>query len=231
MKRSSRRAVVTVAAAGSALALAGGIAFATIPDDGKVFTACMFKNAGTIRLIDKSLAAANLMSHCTSLETEVSWNQKGEPGIQGIQGPAGKDGAPGKDGKDGAESGPAFSRATAQAVALPSNGSVSVFQLGVDAGAYVFTASVSVIASGASDAFCYLLDYGAAQEVSPTVEGTVPLGPSNGFVSGSTTLNVVAAHQFAEATTVSLQCGAPAASQFSPTATASLVAVKVRSIN
>ncbi|HVM56702.1 MAG TPA: hypothetical protein VMT74_04495, partial [Gaiellaceae bacterium] len=58
-------------------ALAGGIAYATIPDSGKVYTACMLKSIGTIRLIDPSLPAHNLMSHCTSLETQVTWNQQG----------------------------------------------------------------------------------------------------------------------------------------------------------
>jgi hypothetical protein len=89
------------------LALAGGIAYAAIPDDGKTFTACMFKNVGTVRLIDPSLPSSSLMSHCSSLETQISWNQKGQPGATGPAGPAGpagptgKDGTNGKDGKDG----------------------------------------------------------------------------------------------------------------------------------
>ena len=62
------------------------LAWAAIPSDGGVYTACMLKNVGTVRLIDKSLPANNLMSHCKpALETEISWNQKGEQGIQGIK--------------------------------------------------------------------------------------------------------------------------------------------------
>ena len=85
-----------------AAAIAGGVAYATIPGDGKVFTACMAKNIGTIRLIDPSLPSGNLMSRCTSLEKEVSWNQTGTPGLPGIAGPAGPPGPPGADGANGA---------------------------------------------------------------------------------------------------------------------------------
>ena len=35
------------------IAAASGIAYATIPDANKVYTACMLKNLGTIRLIDR----------------------------------------------------------------------------------------------------------------------------------------------------------------------------------
>jgi hypothetical protein len=97
------------------LALAGGIAYATIPDANKVFTACMLKGVGTIRLVDKSLPSTNLMSRCTDKETEISWNQAGQPGAvgpQGLKGEAGApgtngtDGTPGADGKDGANGTP-----------------------------------------------------------------------------------------------------------------------------
>src|SRR4051794_4693153 len=86
------------------LTLAGGIAYATIPNDSKTFTACMLKNVGTIRLIDPSLPSSSLMSHCSSLETQLNWNEKGQPGAAGPAGPAGpagRDGASGKDGTNG----------------------------------------------------------------------------------------------------------------------------------
>jgi len=90
--------------------VAVGVAYAAIPDGNKVFTACMLKNVGTVRLIDKSLPSTNLMSHCTDKEIEISWNQKGQDGAPGAPGatgpagpagPAGKDGTNGTDGKDG----------------------------------------------------------------------------------------------------------------------------------
>jgi hypothetical protein len=79
------------AAAIAVVALTGaGIAYATIPGAGAVYTACMLKNVGTVRLIDPSLPASNLMSHCTSLETQVTWNQQGQPGTPGAPGAPGQ---------------------------------------------------------------------------------------------------------------------------------------------
>jgi hypothetical protein len=96
-----RRALTISAAAIAGFAIAGGIAYATIPGPDKVFAACMLKGIGTIRLIDKSLPSTNPMSHCTDRETEISWNQAGQPGPAGPQGLKGEPGAPGTDGKDG----------------------------------------------------------------------------------------------------------------------------------
>jgi hypothetical protein len=75
-----------------AAALAGGVAYATIPDANNVYSACMLKGVGQIRLIDKSLPATNLMSHCTDKETEVSWNQAGPAGAPGAKGDRGEPG-------------------------------------------------------------------------------------------------------------------------------------------
>jgi hypothetical protein len=62
-----------------------------VPGEGSVYTACMLKNVGTVRLIDKSLPSNHLMSHCKpALEMEISWSQ------QGLPGPAGADGADGE---------------------------------------------------------------------------------------------------------------------------------------
>jgi len=97
MRRWWRLAVLTAAL----FALAAGIAYATIPDGGKVYTACMLKNVGTIRLIDPSLPAHNLMSHCTPFETQVTWNQQGQAGAPGPQGPPGVKGDTGDTGPAG----------------------------------------------------------------------------------------------------------------------------------
>jgi hypothetical protein len=69
---------------------AAGIAYATIPDSSQVYTACMLKSVGTIRLIDTSLSSSNLLGHCTSLETPITWNGKGQPGPAGQPGAAGQ---------------------------------------------------------------------------------------------------------------------------------------------
>lgn len=97
----AKRLMLTAAGALFAAAIAGGIAYATIPNDSKVFTACMLNKVGTIRLIDKTLPTNNPMSHCSPVETEVSWNQKGQPGLAGAAGKDGADGKAGTDGRDG----------------------------------------------------------------------------------------------------------------------------------
>jgi hypothetical protein len=66
----------------------------------------MLKNVGTVRLIDPSLPASSLMSHCTSLETQITWNQQGQPGPQGPAGAAGPAGPQGPKGDTG-DAGPA----------------------------------------------------------------------------------------------------------------------------
>ena len=64
---------------GGAIVLAlGGIAYATIPDSGHVYSACSLNNVGTIRLIDPSLPSANLTSHCTKLEKLITLAKRGD---------------------------------------------------------------------------------------------------------------------------------------------------------
>jgi hypothetical protein len=101
MKKHLRIRVARLAiVAGLLLTVAGGVAYATIPDSGKVFTACMLNNIGTVRLIDQSLSSNSPMSHCTSFETQVTWNQVGQ---QGVPGPKGNTGAQGPKGDTGAQ--------------------------------------------------------------------------------------------------------------------------------
>jgi len=100
--RLPRRGLVLGVAAMLTLAVAGGIAYATIPDGNKVSTACMLKATGTIRLIDPSLPSSNLLGHCDSrLETQVSWNQQGQPGAAGPPGAKGDSGPSGPQGQSG----------------------------------------------------------------------------------------------------------------------------------
>jgi hypothetical protein len=92
-----------IALAGLALgaALAGGVAWATIPADDSLYTACKLRATGTIRLIDPSGPTNSLLSHCTSYETQISWNQKGQKGEPGTAGANGTNGAAGPKGADG----------------------------------------------------------------------------------------------------------------------------------
>ncbi|MGZ4392612.1 MAG: hypothetical protein ACXVRK_10925 [Gaiellaceae bacterium] len=77
--------------------VAGGIAYASIPDAGTgTYHACMMKNTGAIRIIDPAT------QQCRSPETEITFNQTGPKGDQGIQGVQGQQGPPGADGSNGA---------------------------------------------------------------------------------------------------------------------------------
>jgi len=74
-----------VALAVLAAAVLGGVAYAAIPDAGGVFTACQLNANGSVRLIDPSLSSGPL-SRCSPNETQVQWNQQGQPGANGKDG-------------------------------------------------------------------------------------------------------------------------------------------------
>lgn len=69
------------------VALAVGIAGASIPQDG-VYTGCYMKSGGTLRVIDPS-------QKCKTSETRIWWNQQGTQGPQGPQGTQGQTGPAG----------------------------------------------------------------------------------------------------------------------------------------
>ncbi|MCW2964615.1 MAG: hypothetical protein JWO17_1867 [Actinomycetia bacterium] len=89
-------ALATLAASMTAV----GIAYGAIPDGNGVYSACMLKATGTIRLIDPALPSSNLLSHCTTWEKLVSWSSVAG-GLPGKDGTNGKDGAPGPPGTNG----------------------------------------------------------------------------------------------------------------------------------
>jgi len=78
-----------------------GVAYATIPDGNGVFTACKLNSTGTIRLIDPAVGSTSLLGRCTSLETQVMWNQGGPKGPIGDKGPTGDKGPQGDPGPMG----------------------------------------------------------------------------------------------------------------------------------
>jgi len=105
-KRAGKRLLLALGIGAVAL-VAGGVAFASIPSGGGVYTACMFKNVGTIRLIDPTLSKNNFQSHCIpGLEQQITWNQAGPPGSAGAPGATGPRGATGSRGATGPQ-GPA----------------------------------------------------------------------------------------------------------------------------
>jgi hypothetical protein len=72
-----RPAVVALAVVG-ALLVAGGIAYATIPDASGVIHGCYKINQGTLRIIDTGTAQT-----CSSSETPLNWSQTGPQGPTG----------------------------------------------------------------------------------------------------------------------------------------------------
>jgi Collagen triple helix repeat (20 copies) len=90
-----------------AVGATGGIALASIPGGDGVFHACMLKDVGTIRMIDPG--KSGFKGHCSHLEREITWNQKGPAGVQGDPGsigPKGDKGDPGAPGAPGAKGDP-----------------------------------------------------------------------------------------------------------------------------
>lgn len=96
----SRRAALALVVV-VALAAAGGLAYAAIPDGSGVYHACKQRANGSLRLIDPSLPASSTLSRCTAAEDEVSWNQTGPRGLQGLTGPKGDKGDAGPPGPKG----------------------------------------------------------------------------------------------------------------------------------
>ena len=82
-----------------ALAVSGGLAWATIPDADGVFTACISNADGSVRMIDPSLDGTP--GHCVGGENRVSWNKKGQDGAKGAQGEKGEKGGTGATGAQG----------------------------------------------------------------------------------------------------------------------------------
>jgi hypothetical protein len=87
----SRSAVVVAIAA--AVALAAGVAYATIPDGQGVIHACYKSDGGQLRVVDAA--------SCNPSETALTWSQAGPQGPPGEKGDPGPKGDPGADGSQG----------------------------------------------------------------------------------------------------------------------------------
>ena len=83
-----RRGWFPVLSAAGVMALASGIAYATIPDDDGVIHGC-YSARGILRVIDPAV------TDCSAGETALDWAAEGQPG------PAGQDGQPGSQGVPG----------------------------------------------------------------------------------------------------------------------------------
>jgi hypothetical protein len=92
---------VTSAAVGAAvaMALAGGIAWATIPSAGGLIHGCYRKTTGQLRVVENPGA-------CGATELSISWSQTGPQGPQGPKGDKGETGDTGPTGPRGPEGPP-----------------------------------------------------------------------------------------------------------------------------
>jgi hypothetical protein len=76
--------------------LAGGVAYAAIPDSNGVINGCYQKKVGNLRVIDPSAGQT-----CRHSEVPIRWSQTGPQGPAGPQGPTGDTGATGPAGPAG----------------------------------------------------------------------------------------------------------------------------------
>jgi len=156
------RALVAVVATG-ALLVAGGIAYATIPDGNGTIHGCYAKSGGSLRVIDAGV------TNCKSTETSLNWNVQGQPGPQGPVGPTGPTGATGPQGPQGVQgsqgpqgpAGPsgfshAYSASVEAGVAIPNYG-VTIESLNVAAGNYLIWATGDMLGYSGSHDSCSLL--------------------------------------------------------------------------
>jgi hypothetical protein len=138
-----RPAVVALTIVG-ALLVAGGIAYATIPDASGVIHGCYKKsspNQGTLRVIDTDKAQT-----CSNSETALTWSQTGPQGPQGIQGIQGPPGIQGPQGPSGSSH--AYSNANLAALTQISPNSNTITQLTLPAGDYLVSATGTVVKTG-----------------------------------------------------------------------------------
>jgi hypothetical protein len=93
-----RRTKLVVLAGAVALAAAGSIAWAAIPDSGGVIHGCYENVSGKLRVSDTDDGEPKA---CGNNETSLSWSQQGPPGPPGPEGPKGDTGDTGPQGPPG----------------------------------------------------------------------------------------------------------------------------------
>ena len=91
-----RRSRWFVVGAAVGAVLAGGAAFAAIPDSSGIINGCYQKNVGNLRVIDTSAGDS-----CRPSEVAISWSQTGPQGPKGDTGPTGPQGPKGDTGATG----------------------------------------------------------------------------------------------------------------------------------
>jgi hypothetical protein len=178
-----RPAVVALVIVGALVA--GGIAYATIPDGGGVIHGCYLKGLGTLRVIDTDKAQS-----CSKLENPLNWSQTGPQGPQGPQGPTGPAGPSDVWTVDGYG-------ATAKSVGLAPTVDTLATTATLPAGSYVVHAETSLRdnTTTATDYVCDIVDSSANT-----------YGEARTTTADWVTLPVQAVVTLANPASISLQC-------------------------
>jgi hypothetical protein len=125
-----------------AMALLGGVAYATIPDGGGAIHGCYARSGGALRVID------NTVTNCKAGETALQWGVQGPQGPQGLQGPQGVQGQQGIQGVQGQQgpTGPSDAYLTTTGnIGIPKTTDVQVAKLVLPAGDYTITGGVELL--------------------------------------------------------------------------------------
>jgi hypothetical protein len=212
----TRPMLVALAVVGALVA--GGIAYAAIPDAGGVIHGCYKKsspNQGTLRIIDTEKAQT-----CSNAETAVTWSQTGPQGSQGPQGPQGPSG-----------SSHAYSTFKGVGQTQISPNSNTITQLTLPAGDYVVWATGSVVRSGlintsgsANDVKCALDDPDGNSVTASEAEANFDDGDAVPYM-------LVATMSLSNSGTITVDCTTKDGTVPSELDFNSLVATKVDAVN
>ena len=221
-----RAVAVTLAAAIAAALVAGGVAYATIPDSSGVIHACYQKSGGALTVIDASV------TNCAKSQTELNWNVQGPTGAQGPQGPAGAQGAAGPQGLQGLQGvqGPAGPSGTSHGYAanggLVNYGTspVKIGSLSLPAGKYLVWATGTVEDSNVITGHdCVLASGGTTLQEEKVTTTTGPYAATAMSFSVPLTLS--------SASSVELDCSSATDNSMSAGAEVSITAVALDALN
>jgi hypothetical protein len=221
----TRPTVVALAIVGALVA--GGIAYAAIPDAGGVIHGCYKKsspNQGTLRVIDTEKGQA-----CSNSETGINWSQTGPQGPQGIQGIPGVQGPQGPQGPSGSSHAYSTFNGVGQTQISPSSNTIT--QLTLPAGDYVVWATGSVVRSGlintsgsANDVKCALDDPNGNAVTASEAEANFDGGDAVPYM-------LVATMSLSKSGTITVDCTTKDGTVPSELDFNSLVATKVDAVN
>ena len=218
-----------MAAAAVAALVAGGVAYATIPDSSGVIHGCYQKSGGALSVIDASVTG------CAKTQTELQWNVQGPTGLQGPQGPAGAQGPVGPQGPQGGQGaqglqGPAGPSGTSHGYAaagvLVNYGTspVKVASLSLPAGTFLVWATGTVLDSNVGTGHdCVLASGGTTLQENKVTTTTGPYAAT--AVAFSVPLKL------SSAGSVELDCSSATDNSMSAGADVTITAVALDALN